>query len=97
MHAPIANLPIVFDSVSLFAGAANILDGVCFSIGAGAPTLVIGPNGAGKTTLLRVAMQLVAPSRGRIRWGGRDAPPARQANVFQRPVMLRRTGAGNNR
>ena len=40
-------------------------------------------------------MGLVAPTSGRISWGGRHAPGERLAMVFQRPVMLRRTAAAN--
>ena len=39
-------------------------------------------------------MGLVAPSQGRITWGGReDVPPTRRAIVFQRPAMLRRSAS----
>jgi tungstate transport system ATP-binding protein len=48
--------------------------------------------------LLRLAMGLISPSRGRVSWGGREkVAPARRAIVFQRPVMLRRSAAGNIR
>jgi tungstate transport system ATP-binding protein len=97
MHAPITNLPIAFNEVSVVAGASKILDTVSLTVNAGAPTLLIGPNGAGKTTLLRVAMGLTVPSSGRITWADRDTPPARQAFLFQRPAMLRRSAAGNLR
>ena len=43
-------------------------------------------------------MGLLTPSAGRVTWGGReDVPPVRRAIVFQRPVMLRRSAAGNLR
>jgi tungstate transport system ATP-binding protein len=43
-------------------------------------------------------MGLVPPTRGRVTFGGRSGvPPIRRAIVFQRPVMLRRTAAGNLR
>jgi tungstate transport system ATP-binding protein len=96
MRAPQTDLPLVCEDVSVLARDVVILDGVTLTFKAGAPTMLIGPNGSGKTTLLRVAMGLVAPSKGRITWGGRaDVAPLRRAIVFQRPVMLRRSAVAN--
>ncbi|WP_170978757.1 energy-coupling factor ABC transporter ATP-binding protein [Afipia massiliensis] len=96
MRAPVTDLPIVFDRVSVRAGVTTILDRLTLTLSSGSPTLVIGPNGAGKSTLLRLCMGLAVPTEGRITWGGRaDAKPTRRAFVFQRPVMLRRTVAAN--
>jgi tungstate transport system ATP-binding protein len=98
MRAPFADLPIVFEDVSVAAGGVTILDRVSLAFSPGAPTVLIGPNGAGKTTLLRAAMGLISPARGRVTWGGQEnAPPTRRAIVFQRPAMLRRSAAGNIR
>ena len=98
MRAPSADLPIVFDRVTVAAGAVTILDNIALTLMPGAPTVLIGPNGSGKTTLLRAAMGLMAPSRGRVTWGGREhVPPLRRAIVFQRPVMLRRSAGANIR
>jgi tungstate transport system ATP-binding protein len=98
MHALVSDLPIVFDNVSVTARQTVLLDGVSLTLAPGAPTVLIGPNGAGKTTLLRVGMGLLQPSSGRLTWGDRAAvPPRRRAFVFQRPVMLRRSTAGNIR
>jgi tungstate transport system ATP-binding protein len=94
----IAPLPIVFDAVHVTAGDTAILRDISLQFAAGAPTVLVGPNGSGKTTLLRTAMGLVSPSAGRISWGGSgEVPAARQALVFQRPVMLRRSVADNVR
>ena len=96
MRAPSTELPLVLEDVSLQAGATTLLDRLNFAITPGAPTLIVGPNGAGKTTLLRLCMGLVAPTRGRVSWGGRtDTTLARRAILFQRPVMLRRSTAAN--
>jgi tungstate transport system ATP-binding protein len=98
MRAPTADLPILFENVTITAGAVTILDRIALTLSPGPPTVLIGPNGSGKSTLLRAAMGLVAPSQGRISWGGRqDVPPTRRAIVLQRPAMLRRTVAGNIR
>jgi tungstate transport system ATP-binding protein len=96
MRAPVTDLPILFDSVSVRAGVTTILDRLSLTLSSGSPTLVVGPNGSGKSTLLRLCMGLAVPTEGRITWGGRaDAKPTRRAFVFQRPVMLRRTVAAN--
>ena len=89
-------MPIRFVEVEIVARGVPILKRVSLSIGPGPPTVLIGPNGSGKTTFLRAAMGLIPPARGSITWGGRDAsPPTRRAILFQRPVMLRRSAAGN--
>lgn len=86
------------DEVSVRVGPAAlpILDRLTLAITAGPPTMLLGPNGAGKTTLLRLMMGLDAPSQGQIEIAP-DAGglPRRLAFVFQKPVMLRRSAAGN--
>ncbi len=96
MRAPASDLPLVLEDVTLRAREVTILDRVSLTFAAGAPTMLVGPNGSGKSSLMRVAMGLVPASGGRVTYGGRtDVPPARRAIVFQRPVMLRRSAAGN--
>jgi tungstate transport system ATP-binding protein len=98
MRGPVSELPIKLEDVSLTAGAVTILDRVTLALAPGAPTALIGPNGSGKTTLLRLAMGLIEPTQGRVSWGGIEhAPPVRRALMFQRPVMLRRSAAGDLR
>jgi tungstate transport system ATP-binding protein len=61
-------------------------------------TVVMGPNGAGKSLLLRLLHGLLMPKSGAVWWGGRpldDELRRRQAMVFQRPVLLRRSVAAN--
>ena len=98
MRAPASDLPIMFIEAGIVAGETTILDRVSLVLRSGAPTVLLGPNGSGKTTLLRAAMGLIPVSRGRITWGGREvSPPTRRAILFQRPIMLRRSTAGNIR
>jgi tungstate transport system ATP-binding protein len=54
-------------------------------------TVILGPNGAGKSLLLRLCHGLLAPSAGRV-----DCA-LKQAMIFQKPVLLRRSVAGNIR
>ncbi len=95
MRAPTSDLPVSFESASLRAGDVSIVHELSFALAPGAPTVLLGPNGSGKSTLLRLAMGLIAPTAGRITWGGRGAPGERLAMMFQRPVMLRRSAAAN--
>jgi tungstate transport system ATP-binding protein len=54
--------------------------------------IVVGPNGGGKTTLLKALHGLERRSAGTVTWGLPAAEAAaRQAFVFQTPIMLRRT------
>ncbi len=98
MRATATDLPIRFDDVMIASRAVTLLDRVTLQIETGAPTVLVGPNGSGKTTLLRAAMGLLAPTRGRITWGGvENSLPNHRAFVFQRPAMLRRSTEGNLR
>lgn len=62
------------------------------------PSILLGPNGAGKSLLLRCLHGLITPDKGVIHQGGQaltDRVRGRQAMVFQRPVLLRRSVAAN--
>ena len=92
-------LPLALDGVSFAAGGRTILDRVSLRLSRGTRTVVLGPNGAGKSVLLRIMHGLIAPTAGRIAWSMPEAPgrPRKQAMVFQRPVLLRRSAIGNLR
>jgi tungstate transport system ATP-binding protein len=95
MRAPVSDLPVAFENVSLRIGEIAIVRDLALTLTPGAPTVLLGPNGSGKSTLLRLAMGLAAPTSGRVSWGGRTLPGERLAMMFQRPVMLRRKAAAN--
>ena len=58
-------------------------------------TMILGPNGAGKSLLLRVMHGLSQPDTGTVNFPDQYQDCARQAMVFQRPVLLRRTALAN--
>ncbi|MGE3619129.1 MAG: ABC transporter ATP-binding protein [Acidimicrobiia bacterium] len=68
------------------------LDDVEMSIGPGRLAALIGPSGCGKSTLLRLMADLLQPTRGTVRIGGRPASELRREQqigfVFQDPTLL---------
>lgn len=96
MRAAAGALPLQAEALRFAAGGVEIIRGIDLMIGPGAPLLVIGPNGAGKSVLLRLLHGLLPPSGGRLSWAlPAEEARRRQAMVFQRPVMLRRSVLAN--
>ena len=99
-------MPLEVRGLTLEVAGKTLIDGIDLSIVAGGMTIILGANGAGKTLLLRLLHGLIEPTGGTIRWGiaddattrttaNGDAARLRQAMVFQRPVLLRRSVAAN--
>jgi tungstate transport system ATP-binding protein len=97
MRAPQSLLPLRLDGVTFVAGGRRIIEGISTTIRRGPRTVLLGPNGAGKSVLLRLCHGLLEPTAGTIAWYAPELPggPRRQAMVFQRPVLLRRSALGN--
>jgi ABC-2 type transport system ATP-binding protein len=60
-----------FDGLRKSFGTNQVLDGVSFAVAPGSMFGFCGSNGAGKTTTMRIAMGLVRPDAGEVRWQGR--------------------------
>jgi tungstate transport system ATP-binding protein len=90
-------LPLELDQVVFAIGGRRIIDDISLRLDAGLRTVIVGPNGAGKSVLLRLCHGLLQPTSGTISWTSPEPPggPRRQAMVFQRPVLLRRTAVAN--
>ena len=93
-----ALLPLELRRLTYSANGKRVIDNLDLSIEERGITVIMGPNGAGKSVLLRLMHGLIAPTGGEILWAGqrmsRDIA-RRQAMVFQRPVLLRRSTAAN--
>lgn len=87
-------LPLRLEGVSFAAGGRTIIEPLSLALDKGMSTIVLGANGAGKSVLMRLMHGLIAPSAGRVAWSRPEAH-RRQAMVFQRPVMLRRSAIAN--
>lgn len=91
-------LPLEISRLVFESGGTRLLHDIDVTLGAGRRTIILGPNGAGKSLLLRLCHGLLKPTSGKIIWRGAGTSwraVRRQAMVFQRPVMLRRTAIGN--
>jgi tungstate transport system ATP-binding protein len=82
-------LPLKLEEISFL----HVIKPLSLQIDAGPSTIILGANGAGKSVLMRLMHGLLPPSSGRILWKS----AGRQAMVFQRPVMLRRSVLQNVR
>jgi tungstate transport system ATP-binding protein len=90
-----AILPLALDRLGYAAEGVALLSDITLSVQPGRRLIILGPNGAGKSLLLRLCHGLIAPTRGRRIWANGAVRPDAQAMVFQRPVLLRRSVAGN--
>lgn len=90
-------MPLEVEGLRRVLGGRPVIDGLDLRLEGPGCSVVMGPNGAGKSLFLRLVHGLTQPDGGRIAWNGL-APAkvrARQAMVFQKPVLLRRSVAAN--
>lgn len=91
-------LPLVVRDLRLESEGRILLDVPIARIQNRQRNVVLGPNGAGKTLFLNICHGLVPPTSGSIEFTrpSSDADIRRkQAMVFQKPVMLRRSVRAN--
>jgi tungstate transport system ATP-binding protein len=91
-------LPLELRRLSYEANGKRVIDRVDLAVNEPGISVIMGPNGAGKSVLLRLMHGLIAPTGGEVLWGGQRMSrelARRQAMVFQKPVLLRRSAAAN--
>jgi len=98
-------LPLSLHGVGLFRDGKRVLKDIDCRFetrteDAPGKTFIVGPNGAVKSLLLKICQGLAPPDEGRVIWSGQgakdpDTVKKRQAMVFQRPVLLRRSTQAN--
>jgi tungstate transport system ATP-binding protein len=91
-------LPLKLEKLEFTSGKLQLIRDISVTIDSPGTTVLMGPNGAGKSLLLRLMHGLLEPGAGKVLWN--DAQPgsevrSRQAMVFQRPVLLRRSVLAN--
>ncbi len=71
--SPIPTEPLLaVDEIHTYYGKSHILDGVSLDVGSGEVVGLLGRNGVGKSTTLKAVAGLVHPSRGEVRFEGRQ-------------------------
>ena len=91
-------LPLRAEDISYAPDGLALLDRVSLQITEGGISMILGPNGAGKSILMRILHGLIPAGSGSVTWRGQSATAEtrrRQAMVFQKPVLLRRSAAAN--
>ncbi|WP_445151812.1 ABC transporter ATP-binding protein [Baekduia sp. Peel2402] len=73
------------DHISRRFGETVALDGLSLQVEPGALTGFVGANGAGKTTAMRVALGVLEPDGGAVRWQGRPVTAADRARFGYMP------------
>jgi lipopolysaccharide export system ATP-binding protein len=82
----------------------SVVNGVGFEVAPGEIVGLLGPNGAGKTTVFKMAMGLVRPDQGGVRFDGHEVtrwPMYRRARLgmgylAQEPSVFRQLSVGKN-
>ena len=91
-----AILPLAVRDLTVARRGRRLLGPVTLDLAPGGLTVVLGPNGSGKSTLLRTLHGVERPSGGRLDWSApAEEVRARQAFVFQHPILLQRSVAEN--
>lgn len=84
---------IEFRDVALDYGrGAPVLDGVSFSVPAGAVYALVGPSGVGKSSVADLLLRLLDPDRGAVLLDGVDLRRLRLADLRQHVVLVEQDG-----
>jgi tungstate transport system ATP-binding protein len=95
---PLSLLPLVVQNLSYRVGEKLLLDNINAIVNSTGVTAVLGANGAGKSLFVRLLHGLLKSEQQTITWNGQPldlATRKRQALVFQKPVLLRRSVSAN--
>ena len=91
-------LPICIKDLNFVLDEKRILSRINLSINSDDVTVIMGPNGAGKSIFLKILNGILTPTSGYITWNGKkifSETLNKQAFVFQKPILLRRSVIAN--
>lgn len=76
------------ENLSLYYGEKPALKDVSLSITAGSKVAIIGPTAAGKTQLLNLLIGLIQPTRGQVKYDGRDINEYRREELYKQVGLV---------
>lgn len=82
MTTPILELEDVVKTFSRGSAPVHAVAGVSLGVARGETVGLVGESGCGKSTLARLALKLVEPTAGRIRFDGRDITAAGHRDIL---------------
>ena len=91
-------LPLEIKNLNYSIGSKEILYNLNIKIISDRITVIMGPNGAGKSIFLKILNGIIRPTSGKILWNEKIDESLvlnRQALVFQKPILLRRSVEAN--
>ena len=91
-------LPLKTENLSYFIDEKEIISDLNINIFSDEITIIMGPNGAGKSIFLKLLNGIIKPTSGKILWNKKKDFSfflGRQALIFQKPILLRRSVAAN--
>ncbi len=90
-------LPLEVNNAAVRRRGKTLVGPITTTVARRGLSIVMGPNGAGKTSLLRLLHGMERVARGgAVRWQVPEAEArAKQAFVFQSPIMMRRNALDN--
>ena len=91
-------LSLVVQNLSYKVDEKLLLDNINVTVNSAGVSVVLGENGAGKSLFVRLLHGLLQSEEEAIKWNGQMldlATRKRQALVFQKPVLLRRSVSAN--
>ncbi|MGG7566500.1 ABC transporter ATP-binding protein [Rhodovulum sp. DZ06] len=77
------------EDLAVHFGGVKAVDGVSFAVEEGEVFAIIGPNGAGKSTIFNLISRIYEPTRGKIRFEGRDITALKAHQIA--PLGIART------
>ena len=79
---------IALEGVSFSYGEKTILEELTLEVRSGEKIGITGPSGAGKTTLLNLIARFYDPSRGVVRYDGRDLRAYQVASIYRQIAIV---------